>query len=93
MYDIMEIEAGSSYACKFRLTTVLDELNRPYTPNSTHQPVGVGEYESVGVIVKRDVDAKIVELLDTRHGLHKHYVSFDNLWDVDSVEWINPVED
>jgi len=90
LYNITEIEAGKSYACKFKIHTVLDEKWRPAIPNSTSAPSTVGSYESVGVIVKRDVDAQIVELLDTKRGLQAHRVPFENIWDVDTVEWIDP---
>ena len=90
LFDITEIEAGKSYACKFRLQTVLDSEGRPAIPDSTSKASVAGSYESLGVIVKRDIDSKIVELLDTNNDLQVHHVPFENIWDVDTIEWIDP---
>ena len=89
LYNITEIEAGKSYACKFKLHTLLDDSGYPVL-DSTSPISAIDSYESVGVIVKRDVDAQMVEVLDTKRGLRKHLVPFDSVWDVDTVEWIDP---
>ena len=91
MLKMEEIETGKSYACKFRVTTMLDTLGRP-APNLSDTPLaGPGEYESLGGIKIRDVEQKLVELEDTK--TQKSFiVSWDNCWDIDTVDWQEPLE-
>ena len=91
MFKMEDIEIGNSYACKFRVTTMLDELGRP-APNLSDVPLkGPGEYESLGVIKVRDSEQKLVELEDTI--TKKNFVvSWENCWDIDTVEWKDPLE-
>jgi len=91
MFKMEEIEVGKSYACKFRVTTMLDSFGRP-APNLSDAPLaGPGDYESLGVIKVRDVDQQLVELEDTV--TQKNFVvSWDNCWDIDTVDWQDPLE-
>ena len=86
MYKIEDITPGKSYGCKFKVTTMLDTMGRP-APNLSDVPLkGPGEYEGFGVIQIRDMDSRLVELYDT--GSRKSFrVSFDDIWDVDEVEY------
>jgi len=87
MYKIEDIEPGKSYGCKFKVTTMLDTYGRP-APNLSDTPLkGPGEYEGFGVIQVRDLNSKQVELYDTE--CRKSFrVSFDNIWDIDDVEYV-----
>lgn len=93
MIAIEDITPGGSYGCKFKVTTMLDDMGRP-APNLSDVPIrGPGEYEGFGVLVKRDLESKHVELYDTT--ARKNFVvSFDNIWDIDTVEWVDedPIE-
>lgn len=82
---ITEISAGKSYACRFRLNTVLDDKGYPASPSSP--PVRFGTFESLGVIIKRDTEAELVELLD-QHSKSTFVIPFTDIWDVDTVEWV-----
>ena len=86
MIKIEDITPGKSYACKFRTTTMLDDLGRP-APNLSDVPLkGPGEYEGFGVLTTRDMGSRLVKLID--ESSNKEFtVSFDDIWDVDSVEW------
>jgi hypothetical protein len=86
MIKIEDVTPGKSYGCKFKVTTMLDTMGRP-APNLSDVPLkGPGEYEGFGVIQVRDMDSRLVELYDT--GCRKSFrVSFDNIWDVDEVEY------
>ena len=86
MMKIEDITPGKSYGCKFKVTTMLDTMGRP-APNLSDVPLkGPGEYEGFGVIQIRDMDSRLVELYDT--GCRKSFrVSFDDIWDVDEVEY------
>jgi len=86
MMKIEDITPGKSYGCKFKVTTMLDTMGRP-APNLSDVPLkGPGEYEGFGVIQVRDMDSRLVELYDT--GCRKSFrVSFDDIWDVDEVEY------
>lgn len=93
MITIEDVVPGESYGCKFKVTTMLDELGRPALNLSDVPIKGPGEYEGFGVLVKRDLESKHVELYDTT--ARKNFVvSFDNIWDIDTVEWVDgdPVE-
>lgn len=86
MIDILDITPGKSYACKFKVETMLDIHGRP-APNLSDTPLaGPGEYEGLGVLMQRDLDSRLVRLQDEKSG--KEFVcSFDDIWDVDEVEW------
>lgn len=91
MIDILDIKPGGSYACKFKVETMLDTLGRP-APNLSDTPLkGPGLYESIGVLMQRDIDNKLVRLRDDKSG--KEFVcSFDEIWDIDEIEWIDPLD-
>lgn len=88
--NIEDITPGKSYACKFRVETMLDTLGRP-APNLSDQPLaGVKMYEGIGVLMQRDLDQKLVKLKDEKSS--KEFVcSFDDIWDIDEVEWENAI--
>ena len=85
-----DIEVGKSYGCKFKVTTMLDEMGRP-APNLSDVPLkGPGEYEGFGVIQVRDLKSRLVELYDTT-ARKTFRVDFDNIWDIDLVEYVEGV--
>lgn len=85
---IENIEVGKSYGCKFKVTTMLDTMGRP-APNLSDVPLkGPGEYEGFGVIQVRDLKSRLVELYDTT-ARKTFRVEFDNLWDIDEVEYVD----
>lgn len=87
MMKIEEIEVGKSYGCKFKVTTMLDTMGRP-APNLSDVPLkGPGEYEGFGVIQVRDLKSRLVELYDTT-ARKTFRVDFDNIWDIDTVEYV-----
>ena len=48
MIAIEDVTPGQSYACKFRVETMLDDMGRP-APNLSDQPLkGKGLYEGLG---------------------------------------------
>ena len=82
---IEDITPGKSYACKFRVETMLDEFGR--VPGLTDTPLaGVKMYESLGVLIQRDTEQRLVKLQDEK-SKKEFVVSFDDIWDVDEVEW------
>jgi hypothetical protein len=88
MMKIEDIEVGKSYGCKFKVTTMLDEMGRP-APNLSDVPLkGPGEYEGFGVIQVRDTNSRLVELYDTT-ARKTFRVSFDDIWEVDEVEYVD----
>lgn len=90
MIDIKDIVPGNSYACKFKVETMLDAMGRP-APNLSDVPLkGPGLYESIGVLMQRDMDQRLVKLKDDKSS-KEFVVSFDNIWDIDEVEWIDPL--
>jgi hypothetical protein len=83
---IEDITPGETYACKFRVTVMLDELGRP-APNLSDTPLkGEGEYEGLGVLTQRDLQSRLVRLHDDA-SKRDFVVSFDDIWDIDVVEW------
>ena len=88
MIKIEDVKPGQSYACKFRVETMLDDMGRP-APNLSDQPLkGKGLYEGLGVLVSRDMNTRLVELEDEK-SKKKFVVSFDDIWDIDTVEWVD----
>jgi len=90
MIAIEDVTPGKSYACKFRVETMLDEFGR--IPGLSDTPLkGVGTYEGLGVLVSRDMNTRLVELEDEK-SKKKFVVSFDDIWDIDTVEWVDADE-
>lgn len=83
--DMTEIKAGQSYACKFKVETMLDTFGRP--PGLSDTPLkGPGMYEGFGVIRVRDNDKRLVRVIDEKS--HKEFiVSWDDCWDIDEAEY------
>lgn len=89
MIDIRDITPGESYACKFRVETMLDELGRP-APNLSDVPLkGPGVYESFGFLKQRDTLKELVIVVD--EATKREFVAkFEDLWDIDTVELEQP---
>ena len=87
MIKIEDIEVGKSYACKFKVETMLDIFGR--VPGLSDTPLkGPGMYEGVGVIQVRDTAGKRVQLKDEK-SKKEFVVPFSQIWDVDEVEWVD----
>ena len=87
---IETITPGKSYAAKFKVKTLLDDFNRP-APNLTDVPVkGEGWYEGLGILIQRDSEKKLVKLQDEK-SKKEFIVPFEDLWDVDEIEWKDPL--
>ena len=83
MLKIDEVVPGKSFACKFKVTTMLDDFGRP--PNLSDVPLkGPGEYEGFGLIKVRDMESKQVRIVDQKSS-KEFVVSFDNIWDIDEA--------
>lgn len=90
MMDIREITPGNSYACKFKVKTMVDTLGRP-APNLSDTPLaGEKIYEGLGILMQRDTDQELVKLKDEKSG-KEFVVPFNDIWDVDEVEWTDPL--
>ena len=89
MIDIENITPGESYACKFRVETMLDENGR--IPGLSDTPLkGVGTYEGIGILMQRDVEQRLVKLKDQKSS-KEFVVGFDDIWEVDEIEWTDPL--
>jgi len=89
--DIKEITPGKSYACKFKVETMLDAMGRP-APNLSDVPIkGTGLYEGFGVLMQRDLEKELVKLKDEKSS-KEFVVPFSDIWDVDEVEWVDPLD-
>jgi len=88
MIAIEDIEVGKSYACKFKVETMLDTFGRPH-PNLSDVPLkGPGVYEGLGVLLQRDMKTKLVKLQDEK-SKKEFVVPFADIWDIDTVEWVD----
>jgi len=82
---IEEIKTGQSYACKFKVETMLDVHGR--VPGLSDSPLkGPGTYEGLGLIQIRDMESKHVQLKDEKSG-KEFIVPFTQIWDIDTVDW------
>lgn len=85
MINIEQIKVGESYGCKYRITTMLDNSGKP-VPVTPTDIAGPGVYEGFGILVKRDLENRKVELHD--QDLDRNFVvPFDDIWDIDEIEW------
>lgn len=85
MIAIEDVKPGKSYACKFRVETMLDTFGR--IPGLSDTPLkGVGTYEGLGILIQRDSGQRLVKLQDEK-SKKEFVVGFDDIWDVDEVEW------
>ncbi|MAV07995.1 MAG: hypothetical protein CMQ88_02205 [Gammaproteobacteria bacterium] len=90
MMKIEDITPGNSYACKFKVETMLDTYGR--IPGLSDTPLkGVGTYEGLGILVARDMDKRLVELQDEKSS-KKFVIPFEDIWDIDEVEWTDPLD-
>lgn len=88
--QIQDITPGLSYACKYRVEIELDELGNPHTTLNSNKSNGTGTYESIGILVQRDLDNELVVLRDEPTGM-EFVIPFADIWDIDTVEWVNPI--
>mgnify|MGYP007000256951 len=51
---------------------------------------GPGMYEGFGVILVRDMENQQVKIRDEESLFH-FVVPFKDIWDIDTVEWVEPV--
>jgi hypothetical protein len=91
MIDIKDIIVGQSYACKFKVETMLDEHNCIPTSLNESPLNKIGSYEGIGVITQRDTNSQLVKLKDQDSG-QEFVVGYDEIWDVDTIEWVNQVD-
>jgi len=86
---IEDIEVGKSYACKFKTETMVDTFGR--IPGLSDTPLaGIQMYEGLGILVQRDTEKRLVKVQDEKSS-KEFVVSFDDIWDVDEVEWTDPL--
>jgi|TARA_B110000444_G_scaffold255648_2_gene290400 hypothetical protein len=86
MIDIRKVEAGKSYACKFKVEHMLDTFGR--IPGLSDTPLaGLGWYEGFGELMQRDSEKELVKILDEK-SKKEFVVPFDQIWDVDVVEYV-----
>tara|TARA_B110000977_G_scaffold58558_1_gene79612 strand:- start:222 stop:506 length:285 start_codon:yes stop_codon:yes gene_type:complete len=87
---IEDIPSGESWGCRFRTTTFLSEDGTPveaYNLALGQAHPGVpGAWEGIGVIQVRDVEQRRVQLQCTQ-SLRQFTVSFEDCWDLDTIEW------
>lgn len=94
MLTIETIEPGKSYAAKFKVDNMpMDEDGRLGGPYSLADlpVVKTGTYEGLGILIQRDSEKKLVKLQDEKSG-KEFIVPFKDLWDVDEVEWKDPLD-
>ena len=91
MISMEDIEAGKSYACRFKATVMLDTAGNP-APNLSDRPLaGPGTYKGLGVIKIRDTEQRLVEVEDV-DSKRTFVVPWEDCWDVDTVEWVEGVD-
>ena len=90
MIDIENIIPGNSYACKFRVETMLDTFVR--IPGLSDTPLkGIGTYEGIGILMQRDVEQRLVKLKDEKSS-KEFVVGFDDIWEIDEIDWVEPLD-
>lgn len=91
--QIEDIESGNSYACKFKVKTFINDEGTPVSTKHLQPGQSVdgepGDYEGFGIIKTRDKEKELVEIIDINMPDQEWVVSWDNCWDIDSVEWVD----
>lgn len=90
--EINELESGASYGCKFRVQTFVDSNGKPYStrhlqPGDAVVDAKPDEYIGFGAISKRDVERKLLEIVDLENQGFTWTVSWHDVWDIDTIEW------
>jgi len=81
----MDIIPGESWACRYRITKMLDKDGNPVKNLQVGQTAaGPGPVEGIAVIKCRDVEKQLLELRDIETQ-EEHVVSFDDVWDIDKA--------
>ena len=81
-----DITAGETWAAKFRTTRMLTNEGKPAVNLKVGETAaGPGNWESVGVIVKRDAASRKLELVDV-FDQTRHVVDYGDVWDIDRAE-------
>ena len=76
-----DITIGKTYACKFKVETMLDDFGR--LPGLSDVPLrGPGLYEGLGVIKVRDMKTKLFRVIDEESN-REFIVPFADCWDID----------
>ena len=93
MIKIEDIEVGKSYACKFKVETMLDIFGR--VPGLSDTPLkGPGMYESFGLITIRDSEKKLFKIQDLKNNTgrktsNEFIVPWSDCWDIDEAELVD----
>ncbi len=80
-----DLEPGKSYACKFRVRTYLTDNNTPLDTSSIPEDPSkwlLGEWESWGLIARRDSQARLLEVND-ENCTRTWTLSYDDVWEID----------
>lgn len=83
--EIKDIQAGSSYACYYKIVEMTDEQGLPVEPDSPRADK-LRAREGFGVIKTRDTEKQLVEIIDTETK-NTVVVGWDQCWGIDEVEW------
>jgi hypothetical protein len=82
-----DIVSGKSYACKYKIKTMLDQFGR--LPGLSDTPLkGVGTYEGFGIIKVRDIDQRLLKIVDQASG-KELVIGFDDVYDIDEAEYVS----
>ncbi len=89
--QMQDITAGESWGCRFRVRTFVNEQGIPvdtrFIPPGSKVPGNPGDYEGVGSISKRDINNRLVEIVDHKIPNRTWTVKWDDCWDIDRVEY------
>jgi len=91
--NIRDIPAGESWGCRYRVSTFLDDQGKPIQARlqlGESHPGVPGIWEGIGVIQVRDTERELVQLQDVET-LAQYTVRFEDVWDCDTIEWIEEV--
>lgn len=91
MFTPDDITAGEMWACQFKTTRMLTRDGVPVSPANMRPgdtAQGPGEWSALGVIVKRDPQARRLEIIDV-NDQSRHVVDYGDVWDIDRAEVID----
>lgn len=78
-----DITAGESWACRYRITKMLDKNGKPVKNMKIGETAaGPGYVEGTALIQKRDLEKELFEVIDI-DTQEVHVVPFADVWDID----------
>lgn len=83
--NIEDVTTGESWGCYFTAVDLLQD-GKPVQEGESTDTAKPGVFESFGIIKTRDLENKLLEVIDSQ-SQKVYVVSWEDVRDVDRIEW------